>query len=40
MIAVLLAIAFATDVATVVNNKQAIDRLERQVEHLRQKLPH
>ncbi|MBM0229384.1 hypothetical protein DKT69_32955 [Micromonospora sicca] len=40
VIAVLVAIAFAAGVTTFLNNKQAVDRLERQVEHLRDKLPH
>ena len=38
VIPVLLAIAFAAGV-TFLNNKQAVDRLERQVEHLRDRLP-
>ncbi|WP_428966048.1 DUF4190 domain-containing protein [Micromonospora fluostatini] len=40
VIALLVAIAFATGVTTFLNNKQAVDRLERQVEQLRDRLPH
>ena len=39
VIAVLLALAFAAGVTTFLNNKQAVDRLERQVEDVRNKLP-
>jgi membrane-bound ClpP family serine protease len=39
VIAVLVAIAFAAGVTTFLNNEKAVDRLERQVEDLRDKLP-
>jgi hypothetical protein len=38
-LAVLVAIAFAAGVTTFLNNEKAVDRLERQVEDLRDKLP-
>jgi len=36
---VLLAIAFAVGVVTVLNNQSAVDRLQRQVQSVRDKLP-
>jgi len=39
VVAVLLAIAFAVGVVTVLNNQSAVDRLQHQVQNLRDKLP-
>ena len=39
VLAVVLALAFAAGVTTFVNNESAVDRLERQVQDLRDKLP-
>ncbi len=39
VVAVLVAIAFAVGVVTVLNNQSAVDRLQHQVQNLRDKLP-
>ncbi|MEH1016414.1 hypothetical protein V6U90_25330 [Micromonospora sp. CPCC 206060] len=39
LLAVLIALAFAAGVTTFLNNEDAVNRLERQVEDLRDKLP-
>jgi len=39
VVAVLLAVAFAVGVVTVLNNQSAVDRLQHQVQNLRDKLP-
>ncbi|GAA0396695.1 hypothetical protein JMF97_28290 [Micromonospora fiedleri] len=39
VLAVLIAIAFAAGLTTFLNNENAVNRLERQVEDLRDKLP-
>jgi len=39
VVAVLLAVAFAVGVVTVLNNQSALDRLQHQVQNLRDKLP-
>ncbi|MEU5551848.1 hypothetical protein ABZ738_18945 [Micromonospora sp. NPDC047793] len=39
IVAVLIAIAFAAGLTTFLNNENAVNRLERQVEDLREKLP-
>jgi len=39
VVAVLLAIAFAVGVVTVLNNQSAVDRLQQQVQSVRDKLP-
>jgi len=39
VVAVLVAIAFAVGVVTVLNNQSAVDRLQQQVQNLRDKLP-
>ncbi|WP_309139937.1 DUF4190 domain-containing protein [Micromonospora sp. 4G55] len=40
LLAVLVAIAFAAGVTTFLNNEKAVDRLEHQVQDLRDKLRH